>query len=311
MALPALAAAQPAWPSRPIRLIVPFPGGGAADVVARLVAAPLSAALGQPFVVENRPGGSTVIAAEAAARAAPDGHTLLFASGATMSSVPLMRANLPYDPARDFAPIALLSRLPFFVFVPTALGVADLTGLLNRARARPGTLSYGTNGVGTIGHLGMELLKQAAGVDIVHVPYRAFGPALTDMLAGRIEVIMGDLTVMGGALRDGQIRALATAMPQRSEFLPDMPTVSEAAGLPEFDASAWFALFAPAATPAPIQRRLTEETLGWLATEPARAALLAIGQTPSPAPPDALRALIEADSRRFGTLIRELGIRLE
>lgn len=222
-----------------------------------------------------------------------------------------MRANLPYDPARDFAPIALLSRLPFFVFVPTALGVADLTGLLNRARARPGTLSYGTNGVGTIGHLGMELLKQAAGVDIVHVPYRAFGPALTDMLAGRIEVIMGDLTVMGGALRDGQIRALATAMPQRSEFLPDMPTVSEAAGLPEFDASAWFALFAPAATPAPIQRRLTEETLGWLATEPARAALLAIGQTPSPAPPDALRALIEADSRRFGTLIRELGIRLE
>jgi tripartite-type tricarboxylate transporter receptor subunit TctC len=305
-------AAQPAaWPSRPVRIIVPFPGGGAADVVARLVAGHLTSAIGQPVIVENRPGGSTVIAAEAAARAAPDGHTLLFASGATMSSVPQMRASLPYDPARDFAPIALLTRLPFFLFVPAGLGVADLPGLLALARERPGTLSYGTNGVGTIGHLGMELLKGGAGVDLVHVPYRAFGPALTDMLAGRIQVIMGDLTVMGGALREGQIRALATAMPERSGFLPDLPTVGEATGLPNFDASAWFALFAPAAVPQPILERLTAEMLGWLSTDATRRTLTAMGQVPTPAPPAALRTLIKADARRFGALIRDRGIRLE
>ncbi|MBY0331029.1 MAG: tripartite tricarboxylate transporter substrate binding protein [Acetobacteraceae bacterium] len=313
----AVAAAQPAraqpaaWPSRPIRLLVPFPGGGAADVVARLVAAQLSAALGATVVVENRPGGSTVIAAEAAARAAPDGYTLLFASGATMSSVPALLPSIPYDPARDFAPIALISRLPFFIFVPARLEATDLGGLIALARARPGGISYGTNGIGTIGHLGMELLSRAAGVEMVHVPYRAFGPALTDMLAGRVQVIMGDLTVMGGALRAGEIRALAAALPERSGFLPEVPTVAEVAGLPEFDASAWFALFAAAAVPQPIRQRLTEAMLAWLATAEAREALGRIGQVPLGGGPDPLRALIESERARFGQVIREAGIRLE
>lgn len=306
------ALAQPApWPSRPLRLLVPFPGGGAADVVARLVAAQLSAALGQPVVVENRPGGSTVIAAEAAARAAPDGHTLLFASGATMNSVPALLPSVPYDPQRDFAALALISRLPFFVFVPARLEAADLPGLLALARARPGAISYGTNGIGTIGHLGMELLTRSAGVEMVHVPYRAFGPALTDLLAGRIQVIMGDLTVMGGALRNGDIRALAAALPMRSAFLPEVPTVTEATGLPDFDASAWFALFSPAGVPAPIQARLTEIMLDWLRTEAAREGLAKLGQVPLGGAPDALRALIEADRLRLGRVIREAGIRLE
>lgn len=309
-ARPALAQ-QPAWPSRPIRLLVPFPGGGAADVVARLVAAQLSTALGEPVVVENRPGGSTVIAAEAAARAAPDGYTLLFASGATMSSVPALLPSVPYDPDRDFAPLALISRLPFFVFVPSRLDAADLQGLLALARAKPGAISYGTNGIGTIGHLGMELLARGAGVEMVHVPYRAYGPALTDMLAGRIQVIMADLTVMGGALRNGDIRALAAAQPERSGFLAEVPTVAEAAGLAEFDASAWFAFFAPAAVPAPIQARLTEVMLGWLGTEEAREALARIGQVPLAGGPEALRALIAEERARLGRVIREAGIRLE
>lgn len=310
VAHPALAQTAP-WPSRPIRMLVPFPGGGAADVVARLVATQLAAPLGQPVVVENRPGGSTVIAAEAAARAAPDGHTLLFASGATMNSVPALLPSVPYDPQRDFAPLALISRLPFFVFVPARLEAADLPGLLALARARPGAISYGTNGIGTIGHLGMELLTRSAGVEMVHVPYRAFGPALTDLLGGRIQVIMGDLTVMGGALRNGDIRALAAALPARSGFLPEVPTVTEATGLPDFDASAWFALFSPAGVPRPIQARLTDIMLAWLRTEPAREALAKLGQVPLGGDPDALRALIEADRARLGQVIREAGIRLE
>ncbi|MBX9699514.1 MAG: hypothetical protein K2X74_08755 [Acetobacteraceae bacterium] len=307
---PALAQTAP-WPSRPIRLLVPFPGGGGADVVARLLATQLSAVLGQPLVVENRPGGSTVIAAEAAARAAPDGYTLLFASGATMSSVPALLPTIPYDPRRDFAPLALISSLPFFVFVPARLEAADLPGLIALAKARPGTISYGTNGIGTIGHLGMELLSRGAGIELVHVPYRAFGPALTDMLAGRVQVIMGDLTVMGGALRAGEIRALAAAAPERSAFLPDVPTVGEVTGLRDFDARAWFALFAPAAIPAPIAARLTAVVQDWLATDAAREALGRIGQVPLGDGPDALRALIERERERLGRVIREAGIRLE
>ena len=309
LATPALA--QTAWPSRPIRLLVPFPGGGAADVTARLVATQLGTALGQTVVVDNRPGGSTVIAAEAAARAAADGYTLLLASGATFSSVPALLPSVPYDPDRDFAPLALVSRLPFFVFVPARSEVRDLQGLLALAKARPGMISYGTNGIGTIGHLGTELLCRGAGVEMTHVPYRAYGPALTDMLAGRIQVIMGDLTVMGGALRAGEIRALAAAQPERSDFLPEVPTVAGAAGLAEFDASAWFALFAPAGVPQAIQARLTAAVQDWLRTPEAREALAKIGQVPLGGGPEALRALIAAERARLVGVIRAAGIRLE
>jgi tripartite-type tricarboxylate transporter receptor subunit TctC len=218
---PGIARAQ-GWPMRPIRLTVPFPPGGAADVAARLLAEAL-APLGAPWVIDNRPGGNTAIGAEAVARSAPDGHSFLFCSNSTMASVPLLMASPPYDPARDFAAVALVSRAPFFLFVPASLGITDVAGFLALARAQPGALTYGSNGNGTAGHLGMEWLKQATGIDLLHVPYRSYVLALNDMLGGRIQAMLADLTVVAGAVEAGRVRALAAAVPERSGFFAELP----------------------------------------------------------------------------------------
>lgn len=316
LALPALAA-RPAtaqsWPGRPVRFIVPFPPGGASDVVSRLVTAHLSSAFGVPFVVDNRPGASTMLGAEAAARAAPDGHTLLMASTSTMAAVPaLYGARTPYNPARDFAPVGLVSRAPFFVFVATESGIADLGELVRQARAQPGRLSYGSNGVGGSSHLGMELLQRAAGFEMIHVPYRSIVPAMTDLVARRLTMVLGDVTSVGGALQSGQLRVLAAASPERSPVWPEAPTVSEAIGIPTFDASPWFGIFAPAGVPEEVVTRVGAELRRFLTTDAARTAFLNIGQVAlTSESPEAMRRLIAGDSERFGTLIREQRIAAE
>ncbi len=311
LAMPALAQAQGEWPARPVRLLVGFPPGGAADVAARLLAEQLGRSLGATFVIDNRPGANTVLAAEAAARSAPDGHSFLFCSNSTMASVPLLVANPPYVPERDFAPVAMVSRAPFFLIVPASLGVNTLPELLAKIRAEPGKLTYGTNGSGTSGNLGVELLKLTQRLDIVHVPYRSYVQALNDMLGGRIQMMLADLTVVGGALTAGTVRNLASAVPARSSFFPELPTVAELTGIQGFDAGVWFGLFAPTGVPAPLIARINAAANAWLATPEAREALRRIGQEPDPGTPESLRATVRADTARYANIIRETGIKLD
>lgn len=314
LATPALAqpgVAQGEWPARPVKVLVPFPPGGAADVPARLLNEHLGRVLGVPFVIDNRPGGNTVIAADAAAKSAPDGYTFLFCSNSTMASVPLLVANAPYQPERDFATVGLVSRAPFFVVVPAASPANSLAELLELARRQPGKLSYGSNGNGTSGNLGMELLKLTQRLDIVHVPYRSYVQALTDMLGGRLDLMLADLTVVGSAVQAGAVKALAAAVPARSSFFPALPTVAEVTGIEGFDAGVWFGLFAPTGVPEAVVRRLNAEVVAWLGRPETVEALRRIGQVPDAGSPEALRATVRADGARYARIIRETGVRID
>lgn len=314
LAAPALgrpALAQGEWPARPIKLLVPFPPGGAADVPARLMSEHLAKVLGQPCVIDNRPGGNTVIAADAAAKSAPDGHTFLFCSNSTMASVPLLVANAPYQPERDFAPVALVSRAPFFVVVPAAFPAANMRELMALARREPGKLTYGTNGNGTSGNLGVELLKLTQKLDIVHVPFRSYVQALNEMLGGRLDLMLADLTVVGGALQAGTVKVIAAAVPERSSFFPALPTVAEETGIEGFDAGVWFGLFAPAGVPEAVVRRVNAEVVGWLGRDETREQLRRIGQVPDAGTPEQLRETVRRDGARYARIIRETGVRIE
>ena len=203
-------AGSAAWSSKPVRVIIPYPPGGSAEAAARFLANHFTQAFGQTFVIDNRPGGNTVIGAEAAAKSAPDGYTLFLTGGSTMSVQPLVFAGrLPFDPLADFAPVTMVSHFPFFVLVPAALQVGTLAELVAYAKANPGRVSYASNGSGTMAHLGMEMLKQATGMDLLHVPYKGFAPALPDLLSGRVGVMMADLAPVGQQLRAGTLKALA------------------------------------------------------------------------------------------------------
>ena len=198
------------WPARPVRVIVPFPPGGGAEAAARFLANHFTQAFGQSFVIDNRPGGNTVIGAEAAAKSAPDGYTLFLTGGSTMSVQPLVFAGkLPFDPLGDFAPVTMVSHFPFFLLVPSSLQVNTLAELVAYVKARPRAVSYASNGSGTMAHLGMEMLKQSTGMDLLHVPYKGFAPALPDLLSGRVGVMMADLAPVGQQIRAGSLKVLA------------------------------------------------------------------------------------------------------
>lgn len=303
------ARAQGAWPQRPVRIVAPFAAGGAPDVAIRLVLPQLSQAFGQPFVVENRPGASGAVAAEAVARAAPDGHTLLLASNSVMAINPaLFGDRLPYAPLRDFRPVVRVARLPFFFFVPATSPARDLPGLIELARTAREPLTYATNGNGTVGHVSTEQFRRAAGINLVHVPYRAFPAAMGDLIAGRVAMAIADLTVFGAAVAGGQLRILAAVAAERSRFLPDVPALPEF-GLPALDGSVWFGLFAPTATPDEPVARLDAEVRAWLATPEAAESLARIRQEPAPLDRTAFAALLRQDTARYAAIIAETGIR--
>ncbi len=299
------------WPAKPVRVIVPFPPGGGAEAAARFLAGHLSQALGQSFVVDNRPGGNTVIGTEAVAKAAPDGYTLLVTGGSTMSVQPLVFAGkLPYDPLADFAPVTQVSHFPFFVVVPASLGVGTLGELVAYVKARPGQLSYASNGSGTMAHLGMEMLKQATGMDLLHVPYKGFGPALPDLLSERVTVMMADLAPVGQQVRSGALRALAATSRGRSAFLPDVPSVAEL-GHPGYEIDVWFGLFAPARTPAEIVARLNAESVRYLGSPEAKEAFGKVGHEPLPSSAEAVRARIASEQKSFAAAVKSAGLKPE
>ena len=270
IALALVVLAQPAraqdYPARPVTLVAPYAAGGGADLLARLMAQKLGERLRQSFVVEDRLGAGGVIAASSVAKSAADGYTLFLATSTQLAIQPTLHKKLPYDPAADFAPIALIASAPFVLIVHPSLGVGSLAGLIKLAREKPGQLSFGSSGVGGPPHLYTELLKSMTGMEMTHVPYKGTAQAINDLVAGSIPIIFCDLAPAVPLIKDGKVRALGISSARRFVTLPDVPTIAEA-GVPGFDAVAWLMLVAPANTPRAIvdalhaQRRASWQAL--------------------------------------------------
>ena len=308
--LPAAQVRAQAWPDKPIRLIIPYAPGGGADGAARLIATHLGKALGQTVIVDSRPGGNTTIAAIAVARAPADGYTLLMTGGSTMSVLPLVNDKLPLDPVADLVPLGMVSRFPFIVAVSSTLNVKTLAELLALARSKPGELAYASNGSGGMVHLGMELMAYSAQVQLNHVPYKGFAPALPDVITGRTPVMMADWAPISAQLKSGALRPLAVTSAKRWPALPELPTVAEQ-GFPGFEMEIWFGLYAPAKTPPAVVTRINDEMRKWLATVEAREAFGAIGHEPAPSTPDEVRQRIAAEQKLFGPAIKAANIKME
>ena len=298
------------WPLKPVKFIVPFPPGGGADATARIVAQELSKALGQQFVIDNRGGGGGTIGVAAGMKSAPDGYTLFLGATGAMAISPTLVPNLPYDPTRDMAPVSKLVISPLLLAVPVSSPIRSLQDLIATARAKPGSLSYATAGNGTAHHLAGELLKQMAGIDMTHVPYKGSGPAATDTLAGQVSVGFLDTTSSLALVRSGKLRSLGTTGEKRTALAPDIPTFAEN-GLPGFDASGWFIMGAPAGVPRDIITRLNAETVRALAIPEVRERMLASGNEPISSSPEELGAFIRNEIAKWAKVIKVAGIKAD
>jgi tripartite-type tricarboxylate transporter receptor subunit TctC len=303
------ARAQPAWPGRPIRIVAPFPPGGLVDVLPRAVAPHLSARLGQPVVVENRPGANGNIGADAVAKSAPDGYTLLATSLGPIAINQYIYPAMPFDTDTAFAPITLLARTPKVMCVANARPWRTVQDVIAAAKARPGTLTAGSAGNGSSLHIALELFRRVAGVEIQHVPYRGAAPAVTDLVAGQIDLVIDNLPNIYAQITGGQVRAVAVATERRLPQLPDVPTMREA-GL-DFVFGTAFGLAAPAGTPEPILARLAELTTEALRDPAIGGRLSAMGAEPGGGTPADFAALIAREKALQAPVIRGAGIRAE
>ena len=310
LAAPALLRAQPAFPNRPIRFIVPFPGGGATDVTARVLAEHLSPLLGQPVVVDNRPGAGGILGCDAAAKSDPDGHTLLMCTIGTASINQYLYSKMPYDPAKDLTNLALANSLANVITVPADSKAKTLKDLLDMARAKPGMLNYGTPGNGTSGHMCAELLKTRAKVNISHVPYRGTAAVIPDLIAGRLDLAVDNIPAYLPHIQEGRLRALAVTSKGRWFALPDVPSVSES-GIEDFEAEAWFGVQAPAKTPKPIVERISNHILDILKRPDAVARLRDVGSEPRPLGPAEFDAFVQAENRKWQEVVRVSGAKLD
>lgn len=302
-----LAWGQGDYPGKPVRIVVSFPPGGAADQIARAISQPLQEALGQPVVIENRGGANGNIGADVVAKSAPDGYTLLMSSGGTISINPHLYAKMPFDPVKDLVPVASAGRILVYLEVHPRLPVSDAREFIQYVRANPGKLSFGSPGTGSSPHLAGELFKQQAGVFAVHVPYRGGGPAMQDLLAGQLD-FMFDPGVGLQHVKAGKLRLLAIGSMERSPAFPDVPTMDEV-GLKGFDADTWFGFYAPGGTPPAIIDRLNAEISRIVGTPAFSARMQAIGGVPTALSPQQFAEQARVDSRRFGELIRARGLR--
>lgn len=305
--LPAFAQA---YPSHPVRLYVPIAPGGLTDTLARAIGAGLAERIGQPVVVENRPGGGGVIGMQAAARAAPDGYGLAFVYQGVASVNPVLLKNPPYDTIRDFVAVALVAQFPLILLVSPETKARTVAELVELARTAPGGLNYGSAGNATTSHLAMELFKRQAKVDMVHVPYKGESPAMTGLVGGSITVLFATPTVALPMIKSGRVRALAISTGQRSALLPDLPTVAEG-GLADFAVGGWYGILAPTGTPATIVDRLAAELAIVLKDSDLRARLAAQGVEPMWAGPADADAWLRADTRKWQQVIVESGISVD
>jgi tripartite-type tricarboxylate transporter receptor subunit TctC len=307
--VPAVAQAQ-AYPTKPIRLIVTFAAGGGTDLAARAVAPKLAEALGQPVVVENRAGANGAVGAEATAKSPADGYTLMVGAAGTLAVAPHLNAKLPFDTFKDFAPVSLLATSAFVVSVNPSVKAQSIRELVALAKASPGSLTFGSSGTGGAPQLAGELFKSQAGVNLLHVPYKGLGPAITDLLGGQIQVVFADVGLVTAHLKAGRLRGLAITSATRSSMLPDLPTVSES-GVPGYAAGTWYGVFAPAGTPGAIVARLSEEVRRALALPEVRAALVAQGVEAAGNSPEQYAAFLREEYAKWGRVIAEAGIRAE
>jgi tripartite-type tricarboxylate transporter receptor subunit TctC len=308
-ALPAAARAQSDYPSRPIRIVVPFAPGGSSDVSARLVGGHLANRLGRPVVVENRAGAATVIGTQEVARSAPDGYTLLLTPPPFVITQ-YAHPSLPYDPERDFRPVALLVLSPNALMVKADLPARSFAEFVALAKARPGALNYASPGNGSLPHVAFELLKLRAGIDVQHVPYRGGGPAVADLAAGRVDAMIASPLEAAGQVQGGRVRPLMVAGSPRISAWPEVPTAEEA-GLADFSTPGWFGLSAPAGVPDAIIARLNTEIRAVLAMEEVRSRLRDLGASAAPGTPEEFGALIAAQRRQWAEAVRAAGVRVE
>jgi tripartite-type tricarboxylate transporter receptor subunit TctC len=298
------------YPVKPVRVIVPYPPGGGNDTLARLFAAKLSERTGQQFVVENRAGAGATLGTEAAARATADGYTLLLSSIATHALSPNLYSKVAYDPIKDFEPITLLGVAPTVLVINRELPYASLADLINAAKAKPGTLSYASGGNGTPPHINAELFKQAAGIDLLHVPFKGGGPALVDLVAGRVDAMLDTAASAMPHVRSGKLRVLAISAPRRSAELPDVPTFIEA-GLPQYETNAWYSMHAPAGTPRDAIKRLHAELVAILKDSDVRERFRQLATDPVGNTPEELGVFVRAEHAKYARLIKATGIRLD
>ncbi len=246
------------FPSKPTKMIVPYPPGGSADILARAIGAKVGEGLGQPVVIDNRPGAGTIIGTEATAKSPPDGYTFMLGTVSSHAINPALNPKLPFDPVKDFTPLSLVASIPFAMIVHPSVAARSVQEFIALAKARPGQLNYSSAGNGTSNHLAGELLKSMAGIDLVHVPYKGSAPALNDLVAGQVSLMFDLVLTAAPHIKSGAARGLAVTGAQRSPVLPGLPTVAES-GLPGYEVSAWFGIFAPAGLPQPVAQRLNAE----------------------------------------------------
>lgn len=299
----ACAATAQTWPTKPVKVVVNFPAGGAADQIARAITGPLGDALGQTFVVENKGGAGGNIGGESVARSAADGYTLLMSSGGMVSVNPFIYPKMPFDPAKDLTPVAAAARVKVFLVTKPGVLPSDVKGFIAYAKANPGKLSYGSPGNGSSPHLAAEMFQSQAGVHMVHVPYRGAAPALVDLLAGQIDVVF-DPGIAMQHVQAGRLNMLAVGSMTRSPLFPNVPTLDEA-GLKGFDADTVFGFYAPAGTPPDIVNKLNAEINRILATPAFKERMLALGGDPAPMTPAQFHEKAVTDSQRFGEIIRK------
>src|SRR3954467_13898016 len=300
------AGAQEAYPSRPVRFILPFPPGGGTDILGRLIAERLSASLGQPVVTENRGGAGGNVGAEAAAHSAPDGYTLVLVAPSLAIS-PTLYAKLNYDPVKDFAPIALVAQVPNVMITHPSVPVTTLGEFIAYARANPGKLNFGSGGSGTSNHLAGELLNLRTGAGLIHVPYKGVNLAMNGVLAGEVHLVFLGVPVPAPHIKAGRLRALAVLGRERSPLIPEVPTAAEA-GLADFDVTTWYGVLAPAGTPRPIIQRLNAELTKMMQAPEIKERLAALGTDPLTSTPDEFGAYIKQEIAKWGDVIRKAGL---
>ena len=303
-------AQAPAYPTKPIRLVVPFPAGGTTDILARAVAQRLTEAWGQPVVVDNRPGAGGNIGSELVAKSTPDGYTLEMGTVGTHAINPSLYAKMPYDHVKDFAPVILVAGVPNVLVVNPAVPAQSVAELIAYAKANPGRLNFASSGSGTSIHLSGELFKVMAGVDMMHVPYKGSSPALADLLGGQVQLMFDNLPSSLAQIKAGKLRALAVTSATRAAALPDVPTIAES-GLPGFEASSWFGVLAPAGTPPAIVAKLNAEIDKWLATPEAKEKMLGQGANAAGGTPEDFARHIQIETAKWAKVVKASGAKVD
>ena len=307
LACAAPAAAQ-SYPAKPVRLIIPFPAGGGADIFARLIGRKLQENMGQSLVPDNRAGAAGIIGCELVARAAPDGYTLLMGTTGTHTTNPAIYSKLPYDPLKDFEPISLVAESPFVLLVQPSLPAKTVKELIAFAKKRPGELTYGSSGIGSSSHLGFELFNLMAGIKGVHVPYKGLPPAMTDTAAGQIVMTWNSITASAEFIRAKRVRALGIGSKKRSALMPEIPTISEA-GLPGYELGSWYGMFAPAKTPQAIVRQLHAEIVKAIGDPSLKQQFAALSAEAVGSTPEEFRAVLQKDIVKWAKVARDANVK--